>query len=54
MVVKNVEEDEELQEIEDDIQQLTVGIPDISIDDLPRCYQRHTSGVLGRFGRLLH
>ena len=51
--IRNVEAEEELQEIEENIHGSTEGVPDISIDDLPRHYQRHAIGVLGHFGRLL-
>ena len=32
----------------------TMGIPDMSTDEVPRRYQRHTTGVSGRFSRILH
>ena len=54
MVVHLSEEDEELRDIEENMQLLTVGIPNVSIDDLPRHYQCHTVGVSGQFVRLLH
>ena len=43
--VQNVEAKEELQEIEDNLQRLTIGVLDISIDDLPRCYPSYYRGV---------
>ena len=54
IAIKNVEEEEELYEIEDNPQRLTVGVPDISIDDLPSHHQRHTAKVSGHLGRLIH
>ena len=54
MVVHRSEADEELKDIEENLQHLIVGIPDVSTDYLPRHYQRHTAGVSGRFARLLH
>ena len=45
MVVHHYEADEELRDIEDKLQHLTVGILDISTDDLLRCYQRQTVGL---------
>ena len=48
-----MEEKEELQEIEDNLQIITDGVPYIYIDDLHRIYQRHTVGVSRQFGRLL-
>ena len=40
-------------ELEENLERLTLDIPDASIDDLPMRYQRHTAGVLGRFSCLL-
>ena len=40
IATKNVEAKEELQEIEDNLQRLTDGVPNISsIEDLPWCYR---------------
>ena len=52
--IKNVEVEEEIQDIEDNLQRLIDGVLDLSIDDLPNPYQRHTIGVSRCFGRLLH
>ena len=41
--IQNMEAMEELQEVEDNLQRLTDGTLDISIDDLPKHYQRHTA-----------
>ena len=41
-------------ELEENLESLTLDIPDASIDDLPLRYQRPTVGVPGRFSRLLH
>ena len=54
MATINVEEEEYLQEIEENLQRLTMGILEISIDGLPRRYQRHTIGVFGHFRMLIH
>ena len=54
MDVRNIEAEDGIQEIEDNLQILVVGVSNISIDDLPRRYQHHTTGVYIRFGRLLH
>ena len=35
----------ELGDLEENLQCLTVGIPNVTIDDLPRRYQHHTTGV---------
>ena len=40
-------------ELEDNLERLTLDIPDDDIDDLPTRYQRSTMGVPGRFSRLL-
>ena len=47
MVIRCTEVDEELDKMEENIQRLTMGILDISIDDLPRLYQCQTTGVSG-------
>ena len=44
----------ELDEMEENLQCLTMGIQDISIDDLPRHYQCKNTRVSGHFGRLVH
>ena len=43
MVICRTDVDEDLDDMEDKIQRLIVGIPNISIDDLPRCYQHQTA-----------
>ena len=40
-------------ELEENLERLTLDIPDVDIDDLPTRYQRSTTGVPGRFSRLL-
>ena len=54
MAVHRSEENEDLGYLEEDLNRLTVGILDVTTDDLPRRYQRHTVGVSGWFSRLLH
>jgi hypothetical protein len=44
---------EDLEEIEQNLEGLTMNIPDITVDELPRCYQHHTVGVSTSIGRLL-
>ena len=44
---------EELRDLEENLQQLTVDILDITIDEVPRNYQRHTIGVSRWFSILL-
>jgi hypothetical protein len=43
-----------LKEIEQNLEGLTMNIPDATMDELPRHYQRHTVGVSASIGRLLH
>jgi hypothetical protein len=45
---------EDLEEIEHNLEGLTMDIPDITVDELPRCYQCHTVGVSSSIVRLLH
>jgi hypothetical protein len=44
---------EYLEEIKHNLKGLTMDIPDITVDDLPRCYQLHIVGVSTSIGRLL-
>ena len=46
--------DDELMELEENLDRLTMDILDATIDDLPMRFQRHTMGVSGRFCHLLH
>ena len=41
------------REMEENLERLTLDIPDANIDDLPTRYQRSMAGVPGRFNRLL-
>jgi hypothetical protein len=45
---------EDLEEIEKNLEGLTMNIPNITVDELPRCYQCHTVGVLASIGLQLH
>ena len=40
-------------ELEENLERLTLDIPEADIDDLPTRYQRSIVGVSGRFSRLL-
>ena len=40
-------------ELEENLERLTLDIPDADIDDLPMRYHRSTTGVPSRFSRLL-
>jgi hypothetical protein len=44
---------EDYDVIEQNLEGLTTDIPDISIEEIPRRYQRHTVGVSGSLSRLL-
>ena len=44
---------DEITELEENLDQLTLDILDVVIDDLPKRYQRHMAGVSGRFSLLL-
>ena len=46
--------DDVMGELEENLERLTLDIPDASIDDLPLRYQSPTAGVPSRFSRLLH
>ena len=46
--------DDITRELEENLERLTLDIPDADIDDLPMRYQRSIVGVPGRFSRLLH
>ena len=53
MMVYQPEVDEELRYLEKNLQRLTVAIPDMTTDEVPKCYQRHTTCISRRFSRLL-
>ena len=46
--------DADFETIEQNLEGLTMNIPDASIDDVPRHYQRHIVGVFSSIYRLLH
>ena len=43
----------DLEAIEQNLEGLTMNIPDATVDELPRHYQCHTVGVSASIGRLL-
>ena len=45
--------DDITRKLEENLERLTLDIPNASIDDLPLRYQRPAAGVPGRFSRLL-
>ena len=44
-MVYHSEDEEDLRDIEENLQHLTMGIPDMTIDEVPRRYQCHIIGV---------
>jgi hypothetical protein len=44
----------DLEEIEHNLEGLTMDIPDITVDELPQCYQCHMVSVSTSIGHLLH
>jgi hypothetical protein len=44
---------DDYEAMEQNLEGLTAGIPDMSIEEVPRRYQRHTVGVSGSLSRLL-
>ena len=46
--------DDITEELEENLERLTLDIPNADIDDLSMRYQRSTAGVPGRFSKLLH
>jgi len=45
---------DDYEAMEQNLEGLTASIPDMSIDEVPRRYQRRTVGVSGSLSRLLH
>jgi hypothetical protein len=44
---------EDLKEIKQNLEGLTMNIPDITMDELSQCYNRRTVGVSTSIGRIL-
>ena len=53
MMVYHSKAEEELRDLEEKLQHLTVGILDVAIERVPRRYQCHTVGVSEQFAKLL-
>ena len=53
-ILRNVDVAETLSALQDQVEGLTLGIPDVRTDELPLRLQRHTTGVPSRWTRLLH
>jgi hypothetical protein len=45
---------DEYKEMEHNLEGLMVGIPEMSIEEVPRHFQHHIVGVSGSLSRLLH
>jgi hypothetical protein len=45
---------EDYQVVEQNLEGLTTDIPDMTLEEVPRCDQRHTVGVSTTMGRMLH
>jgi hypothetical protein len=45
---------EDYQVVEQNLEGLTADIPDMPLEEVPRCDQRHTVGVSGSMSQLLH
>ena len=54
MMVYHSKAEDDIGDMEENLQHLTMGIPDVATDRVPRRYQSHTVGVFERFSRLLH
>ena len=54
MMLYRSEAYEELRYLEENLHHLTLGISDVTIDEVPRCYQLHTTGISRWFSRLFH
>ena len=45
IMVYHSKSEEDLGDLKDNLQHLTVGIPNMTTDEVPRRYQLHTTGV---------
>ena len=52
-ILRDLDVVETLSELKDQIEGLTLGIPDVRPDELPLWLQQHTTGVPSRWTRLL-
>ena len=53
-VLRDLDITQTLAQLQDQIEGLTLGIPDVWTDELPMRLHRHTTGVSSRWTRLLH
>ena len=53
VVIRDLDDTETLTAVQEQVESLTRGLPDVQIDELPLQMQRHTIGVPRRWTRLL-
>ena len=53
VVIRDLDDTETLTTVQEQVESLTRGLPDVQIDELPLQLQRHTIGVPRRWTRLL-
>ena len=53
VILHDLDDTETLTAVQEQVESLTLGIPDVRIDELPLQLQRHTTGVPRRWTRLL-
>ena len=53
VILHDLDVAETLTTVQEKVESLTLGIPDVRIDELPLQLQRHTTGVPRRWTRLL-
>jgi len=53
VILRDLDVAETLAAVQEQVEGLTLGIPDVRIDELPLQLQRHTTGVPRRWARLL-
>ena len=53
VIIRDLSDTETLTAVQGQVENLTRGLPDVQIDELPLQLQRHTTGVPRRWTRLL-
>ena len=53
VILRDLDDTETLTAVQEQVESLTLGIPDVRINELPLQLQRHTTGVPRRWTRLL-
>ena len=54
MMVYRSEDEEELGDLEENLQHLTVGILDVATERVPRRYHHHTVGISEWFAKIIY